>query len=184
MTATWQNQALDHATDEYAVDLSAHEQTPGTIMDVLSDGIAGLKDTIEKEVEQKLGIKVIVTLVATFHQAADPTFLTEPPAVFNTDPVAVFAATDINEVLVEVTKNMSIKIDVYEQRGSGWVLHELLHIDLHVYDHDPLRGSTYVVLLKEIADKHAVVNIKNNDDKCFIWGVVAAIFGDENQRNP
>ena len=39
----------------------------------------------------------------------------------------------------------------------------------------PLRALTYVVLPYEIQAKHAVINIKNNDSKCFLWTVIAGI---------
>ena len=64
-----------------------------------------------------------------------------------------------------------------------WVLHQLLKLDLHAYEYDPLRASTYIPLPKELQDKHAVVNIQNNDDKCFIWCVSAAVYGDPDAPN-
>ncbi len=81
-----------------------------------------------------------MALHATFHQFADPTFLTEPPAVFNADPVEVFAATDIAEVLNDTHEQLQKKIEEYEERGSGWVLHELLRLDLHAYIYEPMRA--------------------------------------------
>ena len=63
------------------------------------------------------------------------------------------------------------------------MLHSLLRLDLHAYEYDPLHANAYIVLPKELNDTHALVNIQNNDDKCFIWCVVAAIYGDEHDRD-
>ena len=54
----WQAQALNHAIDEYSLDLEEREQTPETIMDVLKDGVDELRETIEKELERKRALKV------------------------------------------------------------------------------------------------------------------------------
>lgn len=61
----WRAQALDHVTDEYSVDLNEREQTPETILDVLKDSIAELRETIERELEQKRALKVSTNYMLT-----------------------------------------------------------------------------------------------------------------------
>ena len=127
-----------------------------------------LKPKIEDELERKHALKIVVTLHASFHQATDPTFLTEPHPVFNLLPIEILPATDIDEALQEVFKSLMKKIDEYMSRGSCWILHELLRLDLHTYEYIPLRGSTYITLPKDLKAKQAVINIENNEKKCFI----------------
>ena len=158
------SQALDHATDKFTVHLQELDQTPETIIDILRDSIHNLKPTIEVELERKRALKMIVALHVTFHQATDPTFLSEPPPVFKTSPMEVLAATDIDEVLKSISNELLKKIDDFEERGSGWVLHELSRLDLHTYIYDPLRASTYMPLPDELKAKQAVVNIQNQVD--------------------
>ena len=50
-------------------------------------------------------------------------------------------------------------IATYQREGSGWMLSEILHLDLNV----------------ELKNKKAIVNIKNYDNKCFMWSVLAAL---------
>ena len=156
-----ESHALDHATDRFTVHLQELDQTPETIIDILRDSIHNLKPTIEVELERKRALKMIVALHVTFHQATDPTFLSEPPPVFKTSPMEVLAATDIDEVLKSISNELLKKIDDFEERGSGWVLHELSRLDLHTYIYDPLRASTYIPLPDELKAKQAVVNIQN-----------------------
>ena len=153
--------ALDHTTDHFIKDLKQFVQTPETIIDVLKDNIKKLESIIEVELERKRSLKIIIALHATFHQATDPTFLSEPPPVFKTTPIEVLTATDIDEVLQSVIEQLLKKIDDFEERGSGWVLHELSRLDLHTYIHDPLRASTYTPVPDDLKAKHAVVNIQN-----------------------
>jgi len=39
----------------------------------------------------------------------------------------------------------------------------------------PLRGNSYIPLPKELANKKAIINLKNNDNLCFKWTVTRAL---------
>ena len=134
--------ALEHTTDQFTVNLEEVDQTPETIIDILKNNIMNLKSTIEVELERKRALKIAVALHVTFHQATDPTFLSEPPPVFKSSPLEILAATDIDEVLQSIYDQLLKKIDDFESRGSGWILHKLSRLDLHTYIYDPLRAST------------------------------------------
>ena len=41
--------------------------------------------------------------------------------------------------------------------------------------YNPLRGETWIPLPKELANKKAIINPKNRDDKCFLWCVLRAL---------
>ena len=73
----------------------------------------------------------------------------------------MLATTDLDEVLNTIFDQFLKLIDEFLERGSGWVLHELLRIDLHTFALDPLRGSTYIPLPDELLAKHALINIQN-----------------------
>ena len=62
-----------------------------------------------------------------------------------------------------------------QKEGSGWVLSEILHLDLNVAQYKPLKGSSYLPLHKKLKDKKAIININNKDNKCFMWSVLAAL---------
>lgn len=58
----------------------------------------------------------------------------------------------------------------------GWTLNKILHLELNINKYNPLRASSYVQLPKSISDRKAVVNIKNNDQCCFAWSIVSALY--------
>ena len=41
--------------------------------------------------------------------------------------------------------------------------------------YNPLRGETWIALPKELANKNAITNPKNEDNKCFLWCVLRAL---------
>ena len=51
----------------------------------------------------------------------------------------------------------------------------MLKLDLGIAVYTPLHGSSYVKLPKELHDKKAILNIQNDDQKCFVWSVLAAL---------
>ena len=40
----------------------------------------------------------------------------------------------------------------------------------------PLKGSQYIDLPPKIKNSKAVINIQNDDDKCFLWSVLAHLY--------
>ena len=63
----------------------------------------------------------------------------------------------------------------FQKEGSGWAVDEVLHLKLLIGKYKPLKGSVYFELPKKIAKTHCILNIQNNDDKCFCkilkWGI-------------
>ena len=62
------------------------------------------------------------------------------------------------------------KIDNWINEGSGWIfeLMESQYINISAYR--PLSGSFYIKLSAELRNsKKRLINIKNNNQKCFLW---------------
>ncbi|GBN89381.1 hypothetical protein AVEN_139796-1 [Araneus ventricosus] len=64
-------------------------------------------------------------------------------------------------------------VDEFIRRGSGWILDKIVHFELCVAKYQPLRASSYIILPKMLADKKAVLNIQNEDQKCLVWCLIA-----------
>ena len=59
--------------------------------------------------------------------------------------------------------------------GTGWAVFNVIKLELHTVSYKPLRGETWVPLPKELADKKAIINMKNENNKCFLWSVLRAL---------
>ena len=42
-------------------------------------------------------------------------------------------------------------------------------------NYKPLRGETWILLPKELANKKAIIDMQNKDNKCFLWCVLRAL---------
>ena len=64
--------------------------------------------------------------------------------------------------------------------GSDVRFHSIIESELHTVGYKPLKGGTYVPLPKALVNKKAIINIRNKDNKCFLWCVLRALNPKEN----
>ena len=67
-------------------------------------------------------------------------------------------------------------IDAWSQKGSGWVIDEILEAYINVAQYRPLRGGSYMDLPKKLKNKKAILNIQNRDNQCLRWAIRVALF--------
>ena len=86
-------------------------------------------------------------------------------------------STDTHEIYNEMFKEIEEAVQKVEHaEGSGWVFVEVENLTLDVDIWDPLKGSSYIDLPKELKNKNAIINMKNEDNnKCFLWCVLRAL---------
>ena len=62
------------------------------------------------------------------------------------------------------------RLENWISHGSGWTVKEVINQYLNVSSYLPLSGSTYVKFPKELSHPmKGLINIQNNDNKCFLW---------------
>ena len=87
--------------------------------------------------------------------------------------------TDENEIYITMTdtilERIANLINGSSGGGSGWIFYKIINLELHTASYRLLRGSTWIPLPKELADKKAIINMKNKDNKCFMWNVLRAL---------
>ena len=56
------------------------------------------------------------------------------------------------------------------KEGCGWTIESIESEYINISTHRPLVGSSYIDLSVELKhQKKGLINIKNNDQKCFLW---------------
>ena len=82
---------------------------------------------------------------------------------------------ELHNQLEEAKQKITQSLVLFQKEGSGWVLDEILHLDLSIAEYTPVKGSSYIPLPSKLKTKKAIINIKNSDNKCFMWSVLAAL---------
>jgi hypothetical protein len=97
---------------------------------------------------------------------------------FNTRNAAILPSTDLKSWFENDVRNpLLTMVEDFEQRDSGWSMIEIINAVACINRYEPLRGglSTFISLPGDIQRKKAVVNVQNDDDRCFLWSVTAAL---------
>ena len=88
----------------------------------------------------------------------------------------ILESTDINEIYQEMADEIEEEIQkIQEAEGSGWVFVEIENLTLHTSIWDPINAGSYIDLPKELKNRKAIINMQNEDDKCFLWCVLRAL---------
>ena len=74
--------------------------------------------------------------------------------------------------MIKNVKKIIEDLEVYKKNGSGWYFKEVINLEIHTAEFNPMNGSSYIPLPDWISDKKAIVNIENKDEKCFIWCIL------------
>ena len=74
--------------------------------------------------------------------------------------------------LIETLRERHI---TFNRNLSGLVLDEILKADFQLVEVIPLAGLKLRELTTCIAKKRAIINVKNNDNRCFVYAVFSAL---------
>ena len=97
-------------------------------------------------------------------------------AFHSKDLKLILMETNENEIYDEMADEIGVQIQKVEDvEGSGWKFERVIKLVLHTTKWEPLYGSSYIPLDPYLANKKAIINMQNEDDKCFMWSVLRAL---------
>ena len=84
---------------------------------------------------------------------------------------------DVHEIYQEMTDEILEEVrKVEEAVGTGWIFVEVESLVLHVTKWDPTNAGSYIELPPFLKKKQALINMKNDDNKCFLWDILRALY--------
>ena len=91
-------------------------------------------------------------------------------AYFNRKAFTILNKEEIIDSLDKAAEEINNKIAVWLSEGSGWTIEVILRHYVNIVKYLPLRGNSYLQLPVDLRNsKTGLINIKNEDDKCFLW---------------
>ena len=78
------------------------------------------------------------------------------------------------DIVEEMIRELIEAMENYNKRGSNWVFKKVIRLDVNFVRWNPLRGSAWIPLPAKLANKKAVINMKNQDEFCFKWCISRA----------
>jgi len=75
--------------------------------------------------------------------------------------------------------SLSSHIEAFANKGSNWVIDEILNIEFNVITSPLLSGGQTFTLPKSLKDSKAVINVHSNANDCFKYSVLSILHYDE-----
>ena len=108
----------------------------------------------------------------TIQQNVGVVGLEEDKAYFTSGTLINIKSTDVEKLIDLSINTIDGGIEAYQQNGSAWYFKEVYKLEIHTVEYNPTKRSSYIPLPDWISNKKAIVNIKNKDEKCFLWCIL------------
>ena len=127
---------------------------------------SSIRDLFNDLLDEKKGFKyqIILSYVKKYKPKGETEFT--PVHFISTTKTVINHKFGLDKSFREIL----CRVDNWINEGSSWIfgLIESQYINISTYR--PLLGSSYINLLAELrSPKKGLINIKNNDQKCFLW---------------
>ena len=94
---------------------------------------------------------------------------------FHSKPEINLEGTDVDDLYNTMLDRVLEAIANFQSDGSNWTFKSIICLEIHTVVYEPLKGNSYIPLPPKLAQKKAIINMKNEDNKCFTWSVLRAI---------
>ena len=88
---------------------------------------------------------------------------------------AVLNSDKVTELYDQSLALIQKKVETFTNTASGLEVDHCITLYLNIAKYEPLKGSSYIPLPKPLADKKAIINVKNKDNKCLLHAINSAI---------
>ena len=120
--------------------------------------------------------------LSVFVQMLKPTDNTKVGCHANTKSKVLTTELSDDEIF-EMVDQMNNSIQIFSTRGRGFVVQKIDHLDININKFKSIRGSSYIAIPSALVGNHFLLNIRNNDNKCFAYSVFAALFPQKENKN-
>ena len=128
---------------------------------------------------RQTGVRLILNCEMTRIDLTNGNVLTAYP-YFHSQTIENIEGTNESEIFDSMIETIEERFQNFNNQGSNWVLERVISLDVQITQFIPLRGRSYISLPKVIANKKAIINMKNDDNQCFKWCITRALFPVDN----
>ena len=128
---------------------------------------SSIKDLFNDLLNEAKGFKYQITVIVLLKKYKPNGEIEFTPVYFNSS-----TKTIINNKfkLEHAFQEILYRTDAWINKGSGWIIESIESQYINISTHRPLVGSSYIDLPIELKHpRKGLINIKNNDQKCFFW---------------
>ena len=158
---------IDHALSGYAMSYKVEIVDKKDVIVQLEASKSSIKDLFKDLSNETKGFKYQITVKVSLKKYRSNGEIEFASVYFNSS-----TKTIINHryKLDQSFQEILYRIDAWINRRSGWIIELIESQYINISTYRPLVGSYYIDLPIELKHpRKGLINIKNNDKKCFLW---------------
>ena len=159
--------------------LQQYELFPDQSFNDVSEFLTHYKNEIFEMIKNILNtldsIKIQFCLSVTFSRETEGVKI-YTIGYFCTENFVITIFRHMKEQYKNIIDILDKNVNEFEQKGSNWKIEEIDRLDLRIGIYNPFSGGCHTFLPEEVKNKHAIINIKNNDERCFLYSVIAGLY--------
>ena len=123
---------------------------------------------------QLKGFKFVITLVLLFKKIENKDKAKYDIFYSSSKADTIINECDINNVFKLIYTTIITNIQKSLGKGSGWIIVSVIDHTISISEHNPLPGSSYIKLTKDLDHpRKGLIKIQNIDDNgCFKWCLI------------
>ena len=170
VTVTEKDRALRIHVKSFEVAIIERGDPSKQLYYITNDVARELEDLLNRE----RGLKAYVTLKILMkkkklNEDGEEYFIYKEP-YFSCKAFTIMNTDEIIDALDRAAEEINNKIATWLSECSGWTIEEILQHYVNIVKYVPLRGNSFIPLPEELRNsKKGLINLKNEDDKCFLW---------------
>ena len=134
-----------------------------------------IMDTYLEQLQQSRNIRSYMSMEVTYSRIGVDGERYETRATFQSRIRVIVNENLLQEDVAAMMREIYEHSQEFEAQGSGWSIQTIENVQLHNTKYKPLAASSYFPTPKEILLTRAVLNIKNDDEKCIVWCILAQL---------
>ena len=148
------------------------------VFNFVTEHLEDLKLFVRNKIVELGPLKIQLSVLV---QMLKPTDDTKVGCHANTKSKVLTSELSDDEVF-EMVDELNNSIQIFSTGGSGFVVKKIDHLDININKFKPIRGSSYIATPAALVGNNFLLNIRNNDNKCFAYSVLAAMFPEKEHK--
>ena len=141
---------------------------------MLADKRTIIIDYLYNIIEEKSGVKYHISLTTKLKKDGNDGVERTSEPVFRSIKYLATLPTQLNDQITEAYFKIIESLETFMRNGSGWQIDQVTKLEIEIAQFSPIYVSSYIPLPAKLKAKKAILNVQNDDDKCFMWSVLAA----------
>lgn len=157
--------------------ISSNSENRDDLQLFLKSSMPEICKNLNDELNSKKSLKWYAVVEVQFRRAVTTSENEFSPAFFRSHCQIILRDDEIADQVSKAAEKILSAFETFEGLKSGWVIDFVKKLEIKTGLYHPLSGSSYIPLPPKLANKKAIINIKNlHDEKCFLWSVLAHLY--------